>query len=429
MRRISSIGLAPQVFRACSSVGASIGAGDDQIVTPWKVEAKGPKGIAYDRIISQFKSEVVDQQLRDRFQSVVASSRAAQGKDDLPMHPLLKRGLAFSHRGLGDILDEVEKKRSFYLYTGRGPSASSMHIGHTVPFLLTKYLQDAFGMPLVIQITDDEKFLFRDTSLESSNKLAISNIKDIMAFGLDPSRTFIFRNTEYIGRMYRSVLEIQRLMTANMVKNTFGLEDSDNVGKFSFASIQAAPSFVSSFPNVLPIKSTNMKCLIPCAIDQDPFFILTRSICDRLKRPKPSLIHTMFLPALKGPGFKMSSSAEHNGVVLLSDSDEAVRKKMRSAFSGGRGTLEDLKAHGPDMESDVAMQYIRFFEPSDAKVSEIEEAYMSGAIHSGQVKDKAADALIENVLAPWRARRALITDDAVRAIMTERDILRMPKKE
>lgn len=34
-------------------------------------------------------------------------------------------------------------------------------IGHMVPFLMTKWLQDVFDCPLVIQLTDDEKFLFK----------------------------------------------------------------------------------------------------------------------------------------------------------------------------------------------------------------------------------------------------------------------------
>lgn len=32
-----------------------------------------------------------------------------------------------------------------------------MHLGHLIPFMFTKYLQDAFDCPLVIQMTDDEK--------------------------------------------------------------------------------------------------------------------------------------------------------------------------------------------------------------------------------------------------------------------------------
>jgi len=42
-----------------------------------------------------------------------------------------------------------------------GPSSEAMHLGHLLPFIFTKYLQDAFNVPLVIQITDDEKYFHK----------------------------------------------------------------------------------------------------------------------------------------------------------------------------------------------------------------------------------------------------------------------------
>ena len=43
----------------------------------------------------------------------------------------------------------------------QGPSSEALHLGHLVPFMFTKWLQDAFKVPLVIQLTDDEKFLWK----------------------------------------------------------------------------------------------------------------------------------------------------------------------------------------------------------------------------------------------------------------------------
>jgi tryptophanyl-tRNA synthetase len=40
-------------------------------------------------------------------------------------------------------------------------SSEALHLGHLVPFHFTQWLQQAFGVPLVIQLTDDEKFLFK----------------------------------------------------------------------------------------------------------------------------------------------------------------------------------------------------------------------------------------------------------------------------
>jgi hypothetical protein len=51
------------------------------------------------------------------------------------------------------ILDRYEAGKPFYLYTGRGPSSDSMHLGHMIPFVFTQWLQDVFDVPLVVQLT------------------------------------------------------------------------------------------------------------------------------------------------------------------------------------------------------------------------------------------------------------------------------------
>jgi tryptophanyl-tRNA synthetase len=52
-------------------------------------------------------------------------------------HRFIRRGIFFCHRDLQEILNAYEKKQPFYLYTGRGPSADAIHLGHTIPFLFT----------------------------------------------------------------------------------------------------------------------------------------------------------------------------------------------------------------------------------------------------------------------------------------------------
>lgn len=101
----------------------------------------------------------------------------------------LRRGIAFSHRDMNLALDEIEKGNKIYLYTGRGPSSESMHLGHLIPFMFTKYLQDLFNCELYIQITDDEKFLYKGNySLEEYKQMANENIKDIIACGFDSEK-------------------------------------------------------------------------------------------------------------------------------------------------------------------------------------------------------------------------------------------------
>lgn len=43
-------------------------------------------------------------------------------------------------RDMHQVLDAYEKHKSFYLYTGRGPSSEAMHVGHLIPFIFTKWV-------------------------------------------------------------------------------------------------------------------------------------------------------------------------------------------------------------------------------------------------------------------------------------------------
>ena len=116
------------------------------------------------------------------------------------------------------VLDDVEKKKPFYLYTGRGPSSTAMHMGHLIPFIFTKWLQETFDVPLVIQLTDDEKFLFKDLKLDEAKKLALENAKDIIALGFDMNKTFIFSDFMHIGgAFYENMIDIMKHVTFNQV--------------------------------------------------------------------------------------------------------------------------------------------------------------------------------------------------------------------
>ena len=67
--------------------------------------------------------------------------------------------------------------------------------------------------------------------------------------------------------------------------------------------------------------------MIPCAIDQDPYFRLTRDVAARLKYPKPALIHARFFPALQGPQTKMSASID-SSAIFMTDTPNQIKNKV-----------------------------------------------------------------------------------------------------
>jgi len=88
------------------------------------------------------------------------------------------------------------------LYTGRGPSGHT-HIGHLVPWVFAKWLQDKFKTKMYFQLTDDEKFFSKpNLTLDETKKYAYENALDFIALGFKPENTKIIIDTENIQTLY-----------------------------------------------------------------------------------------------------------------------------------------------------------------------------------------------------------------------------------
>jgi len=403
---ISSTGM--DMTAASTAPPAPSSDGKKQIVTPWVVSSDD--GVDYDKLIRDYGSKPLSDELIQRMEKIIGQ----------PAHPWIKRGIYFSHRDLNLMLDLYEKGTKFYLYTGRGPSSEALHLGHLLPFMFTKWLQDVFKCPLVIQLTDDEKFLWKDLALDECHRLGFENTKDIIAMGFDMKKTFIFSDLNYIQHLYPTVLEIQKRVTFNQARAIFGFTDSDNIGKQAFPAIQAAPSFSRAFK--IPLKGlANMPCLIPCAIDQDPYFRMTRDVAPRMKLHKPALIHCKFFPALQGQNTKMSASAQ-NTAVYCTDTAKQIKKKInKHAFSGGQDTMEKQRELGANLEVDIPYQWLRFFLMDEDRLQEIATKYSSGEMLTGEVK-KELIGVLQELVKNHQEKRAAVTDEMVQEFMRIREL-------
>ena len=330
-------------------------------VTPWEVVGE----VDYDKLITEFGTQKIDANLRTRLEKLAGESNT-----------MLRRGYFFSHRDLDLILTDYEKGKGFFLYTGRGPSGP-MHIGHLIPLIFTKWLQDRFKVNLYIEITDDEKFVFkRNLSWGEVQKHSEDNIRDIAAVGFDPDRTFIFKDSEYIKNVYPLMLKVSKKITFSTAKAVFGFSNETNIGSIFYPAYQVVPTFFE-----------NKRCLIPNAIDQDPYWRIQRDIAESLGYMKTAAIHSKFLPPLTGTEGKMSSS-DADTAVWLTDDEKTVKKKINKyAFSGGRETVEEHRKMGGNTAIDVSYQWLSiFFEPDDARLTKIKQDYESGALLSGELK-------------------------------------------
>lgn len=371
---------------------------EEQTVTPWtaKGEKKDGKSLSidYNKVINKFGCQFLSSPLVTRLQKLTS----------IKVHHLIRRNIVFAHRDFDKILDSIEKKEPVYLYTGRGPSSKSMHLGHAIPFLLTKYLQDAFDVHLVIQISDDEKFLWKEMSLEDAVYYGKKNIEDIIAFGFNPEKTFIFLNTEYSHKFNTNSLKIGKAINFHEAKKVFGFDDSYSLSQIEFPAKEIAPCFSTSFSFLTP----NIRCLVPAAIDQDPYFRLARDKAHVVNSSKPASIYSTFLPDLNGTDSKMSSS-DNNSSIFLTDSAEDVERKItKYAFSGGRDTLAEHREFGANLDVDVSYHYLKYFMDDDEKLEEIGNAYKAGKMTTGEIKRHCIDT-ISDFLKKYQEKRKQVT--------------------
>jgi len=361
---------------------------EEMVVTPWDVSGD----LDYDRMIEKFGVQPMTASIPERI-----------AKQAGFMHLQLRRGIYLSHRDVDWWLSEHEKGRRVGLYTGRGPSGQ-VHFGHLLPWFFTKYLQDAFDADLYFQMTDDEKFTFYDNlTLEQTVANTYDNALDVIACGFDAEKTHIFSDTEDISHLYKLALKVAKKVTYSTAKAIFGFQDSDNIGMIWHPAIQAMPCFLQS-----EREGTNIPCLIPAAIDQDPYWRMTRDIAEKLGYSKPAQIHAKFLPGL-GQGGKMSSSQPETA-IFTKDPPEVAEKKIMAAFTGGQPTVREQKEKGGDPTvCSIYAYYYFLFEEDDGRLVELENDCRSGALICGDCKARLAK-VISRFLVDFQEKREKAKD-------------------
>ncbi|MBU0907676.1 MAG: tryptophan--tRNA ligase [Nanoarchaeota archaeon] len=358
-------------------------------VNPWEVSGK----VDYAKLISEFGISKLDEKTLNRIK-----------KHTKELHPMLRRGVFFAHRDFNWLLDEYENGNKFFLYTGRAPSGK-IHLGHLVPWIFTKWLQEKFDVDLYFQFPNEEKFLFnQNTTYEKVQEYLEDNMLDVAALGFKPGRTHFIIDTKHADLLYPEAVKVAKKITFSMVKASFGMNESSNIGAIFYTAMQAVPAFLPSV-----IKKKKIPCLIPHGVDQDPHFRLTRDILPKLGYYKPASIQNAFMPPLKGVEGKTSSSDETSAIFLHDSPKEVETKIKKYAFSGGRDTLEEHRKKGGNPDVDVSFQYLKFlFEEDDSKLAKIEKDYRSGKMLTSELKKIAIDK-INAFLKEHQAKRAKIT--------------------
>lgn len=170
------------------------------------------------------------------------------------------------HRGLEEF--NPDKKENYYLYTGRGPSNASFHIGHIPSLQIILEFQKFLQNKIYFMISDDEK-IFRDNiSIEEMQKNVDFTINQLYKIGFNKSNTNIQINSNNIDSdKYKIIIKIMNMCNINELENIFGKKS--HIGEYFYVFYQLMPCFLYK-----------AQC-----IDQDPFFRLAKNIAHKLKHP------------------------------------------------------------------------------------------------------------------------------------------------
>ncbi|MCI4348538.1 MAG: hypothetical protein L3J97_07985, partial [Thermoplasmata archaeon] len=130
-------------------------------------------------------------------------------------------------------------------------------------------------------------------------------------------------------------------------------------------------------------------CLIPCGIDQDPHFRVTRDLAESLGYPKPALLHSVMLPGLLGERVMSTTGDTKDNAIFLDDKPKDVERKIKNALTGGRATVAEQRRLGavPEICSVWALWRAKFAR-DDAEFDEVTRGCRSGELLCGDCKSR-----------------------------------------
>jgi tryptophanyl-tRNA synthetase len=329
----------------------------------------------------------------------------------------LSRGIDFGQRDLGVVLDAVEANKPFAIMSGIKPDGT-FHLGNKMTADDMIFFQSLSKKATVFYaIADVEAYCDNGLSLAESSKIAIQNVADILALGLDPERAVVYRQSEEM-RVMRFATIFSRGVTNNMLKAIYG---ERQIGLYFSALIQAGDILMPQLPEFGGPKPV----LVPVGADQDPHIRLTRDLASRynddFKFVPPSAIYHRLELALTG-GLKMSKRIPESGFTL-DESPAAVSKKVLSAFTGGRDTVEEQRRLGGRPDICPVFDLYRFhFAHDDEHSQRVHDECAGGIRMCGECKQEAAG-LVKEFLEQHQKKRASLMKDAQQLLEKSRKYL------
>ncbi len=300
-------------------------------------------------------------------------------------HFLMTRGVIFGHTGMEQVIDAIVNNKKFAVMTGIKPS-NSYHIGSLTTAVEVVHFQK-LGGKVYFCLADFETYVVNRIPFSEAEKIAIDNVADLLALGLDEKNAYIYKQSaEPMVKHYGLIFSSH--VTMNELRGVYGLKT--RLGYYNAAMVQIADILL---PQIL---EGPMPTVTPVGADQAPHARLTRDIAKRgifkQKFNLPSFTYHKLIAGIDGSD-KMSKRNPLSFFYLHDDMKD-ITYKLKNAFTGGKDTAAEQRKLGGNPDICRIFDLYKFmFEPDDKALKEREERCRSGELLCGTCKKE----LIEKV--------------------------------
>jgi tryptophanyl-tRNA synthetase len=296
--------------------------------------------------------------------------------------PNMRRGVIFGHRDFGSVLHAMKEQKEFAVMSGIKPSGE-FHLGTLMTAREVIYFQQQGGMAFYC-IADVEAYEDNNLSFEQSQKIAVSNVADLLTLGFDPEHGYIYRQSKE-ERVKNLAITFGRGVTLATMKAIYG---ERHMGLYLAALIQAGDILLPQLTEFGGPKPT----VVPVGIDQDPHLRLTRDLAFKFRKKykfiPPSSTYHKLIKALDG-GPKMSKRNPLS-YFTLEEPPEVIAKKISRAFTGGRASEKEQRKLGanPDICPIYDLYLFQFYEEDKDVIKLRNEECRGGTILCGECKTR-----------------------------------------
>ena len=236
-------------------------------------------------------------------------------------------------------------------------------------------------------------------------------VMDLIAIGLDPNRTVIYRQSEIpevaelalLLSMVTPLSWVQRVPTFK--EKVRDQPDNVNLGLLEYPVLQCA--------DIVIVKGD----VVPVGRDQAAHLELTREITRRFNRtygrevfPEPQIVLNPDAPLVKGTDGKAKMSKSLNNIVGVTEEPDVIRKQVISMVTDVKRPRKSDPGH--PRSCNVCAFYKFFFDDWE----HYWELCRTAKIGCQEKKQLLAERIIER-FAPFRERRAQLTPKTIDEIL------------